>query len=529
MAQLNLNDRNGHHSEKQDSKVNLSRVLTSESKESKTFKPRPVDFKDYNLEQSVVLRQSPVWSRAIMLTLMGLACFGIVWANFAKIEQVIPATGQLKPEGTVKEVQAPLTGVVKTIYVKEGQKVKPGDLLLIFDTAANKAELDYLRKIRAALIQENQVYRRLIQAGSPEAAEMEFLRGNVSRETVFLLKNRAAILAENELLRTQLKNSGTGAASLGVDEQQRLQTAKRELDSRTAGARLGVEQIKRQLAQNAVKIDDSKATLAIEEKILNKLKILAEEGAIAQLQYIQQQKQVQNLKAEVAQLNQEQQRLQFDIQQGQQEVTNTVAVSNKNVLDQISENKQRIAEIDSQLTKILMENDKRLAETNSKISQTQLNVKYQEVRAPVGGTIFNMEAKNPGFVANSAQKLLTIVPNENFIAEAFITNKDIGFVREGMKVDVRIDSFPYSEFGDIKGELVSVGSDALPPDQTHQFYRFPAKIRLDKQSLNIKGKNISLQSGMSVSANIKVREERTVMSLFTEMFTNQVESLKQVR
>ena len=61
------------------------------------------------------------------------------------------------------------------------------------------------------------------------------------------------------------------------------------------------------------------------------------------------------------------------------------------------------------------------------------------------------------------------------------------------------------------------------------FYRFPAKISLDKQFLDVKGKTITLQSGMSISANIKVREERTVMSLFTELFTKQVESLKEVR
>jgi len=132
-------------------------------------------------------------------------------------------------------------------------------------------------------------------------------------------------------------------------------------------------------------------------------------------------------------------------------------------------------------------------------------------------------------VANPTQKLLQIVPNENFIAEVFITNKDIGFVRKGMKVDVRIDSFPFSQFGDIKGEIIDIGSDALQPDEIYKFYRFPARIKLNQQYLQVQDKHISLQSGMSISANIKVREERTVLSLFTEMFTNQVDSLKQVR
>jgi HlyD family secretion protein len=115
------------------------------------------------------------------------------------------------------------------------------------------------------------------------------------------------------------------------------------------------------------------------------------------------------------------------------------------------------------------------------------------------------------------------------IAEVFITNQDIGFVKEGMTVDVRIDSFPFSEYGDIQGEIISIGSDALPPDQIYDFYRFPAKIKLDSQTLNTNGREIPLQSGMSVSTNIKLREDRRVISLFLERFTKEVESLKNVR
>ncbi|MFK0735028.1 MAG: HlyD family efflux transporter periplasmic adaptor subunit [Gloeotrichia echinulata GP01] len=526
MTQLNGNSFNGNNGNaKQDNRANSdSRVALATTSPKGSL----VNLKDDNFEQAVVLRQSPVWSRTIMVTLMILACFGITWAYLAKIEQVVPATGQLKPEGTVKDVQAPVSGVVTAVYVKDGQVVKPGDLLLTFNSVATLAELNSLNKIRAALIRENDIYRRLMGATSAQATEIEFLRGNLSQEAAFLLKNRAAIVAENDLLRTQLKNSGTDTA-LGNDEQQRLRIAKTELDSRAAAAQLEVEKIKKQLTQTQVKRADTQSSLAIQQRILNKLQILAEEGGISQLQYLNQKQQVQNLQAEIAQLFEEEKRLNFDIEKGRQQLTNTVAGSDKTILDKIADNKQRLAQIDSQFMKIILDNEQRLADTTSKIAQTQLNIKYQELRAPVGGTIFDLQAKNPGFVANPTEKVMQIVPSENFIAEVFITNKDIGFVRKDMKVDVRIDSFPYSEFGDIKGEVISIGSDALPPDQTHQFYRFPARIRLDKQYLIIKDKKVFLQSGMSLSANIKVREERTVISLFTELFTKQVESLKEVR
>lgn len=97
-----------------------------------------------------------------------------------------------------------------------------------------------------------------------------------------------------------------------------------------------------------------------------------------------------------------------------------------------------------------------------------------------------------------------------------------------MPVDVRIDSFPYTEFSDIRGEVVKIASDAQPPDQITPYYHFPAEIRLSKQSININGKEVPLRSGMSLNANINVRK-RSVMSIFTEKFLGKIESLKYTR
>lgn len=231
MTQLNGNHLNGNQkngNQKNGSKQD-SPILT---KQQKADQESLINSSAQEFEQSVVLRQSPIWSRTIMVTLMALACFGITWAYFAKIEQVVPATGQLKPQGTIKEVQAPVSGVVKTVNVKDGQEVKPGDLLLTFDSIAPVAELNSLNQIRIALIKENQIYRRLMGASNATGSELLFLRGNLPQETAFLLKSRAALVAENDLLRTQFKNSGQDSR-LGIDEQQRLEVAKRELDSRS--------------------------------------------------------------------------------------------------------------------------------------------------------------------------------------------------------------------------------------------------------------------------------------------------------
>jgi multidrug efflux pump subunit AcrA (membrane-fusion protein) len=144
--------------------------------------------------------------------------------------------------------------------------------------------------------------------------------------------------------------------------------------------------------------------------------------------------------------------------------------------------------------------------------------------------VFDLKAF-PGFVATPQAQdavVLKLVPQQALIVQAYIPNQDIGFVRAGMTVDVRIDAFPFSEFGDIKGEVVSLGSDALPPTEIRPFYSFPAKIQLDQQVLPVRGQDVALQSGMSVSVNIKVRQ-RTVLSLFTDKFIQQIDQMRSVR
>ncbi len=148
------------------------------------------------------------------------------------------------------------------------------------------------------------------------------------------------------------------------------------------------------------------------------------------------------------------------------------------MLNQLAVNNKSIAEIDSQLTKILVENNKRLAEINSQLSQANLTLQYQDIKAPESGIVFDLQVHNPGFVASISQPMLKIVPGDALTAKVFITNRDIGFVKAGMDVEVRIDSFPFSEFGDVKGKLVWIDSDALPPDDVYPFYRYPAKVRL---------------------------------------------------
>ena len=129
---------------------------------------------------------------------------------------------------------------------------------------------------------------------------------------------------------------------------------------------------------------------------------------------------------------------------------------------------------------------------------------------------------------NADQSVLKLVPANRLQAKVEISDCDIGFVRVGLPVSVSVDSFPSGEFGYIKGTLAELGSDVLPPDRLSQVYRFPAMIKLQEQSVLFGEQELNLQSGMGVSANIKLRS-RPVISIISDMFTKQMDGVKRFR
>jgi hemolysin D len=474
-----------------------------------------------SFDRPIILQRSPFLSRAIVWGIVGFTSFSILWASFARIEEAIPATGKLEPKGTVKEVKAPLNGVVKSVNVRDGQRVKQGDLLLTLDPTTAQSQLASLQKIKTALQQESEFYRAVLANSAPGTKSLP-----LSPEVAALTQSRTTLAAENQLFRAQLSDTDPG--NFSAEQQLRLRSNQAEAASRSATAELEIAQLERQLAQNQVQLASAKDLLAVNQGIFNDLEPVAKAGGISRIQFLQQQQEVRNRQAQVEGLVEEQERLKLAIAQSGQKLQNTIALSSQNLLTRIADNEKRIAEIDSQLNKAIVENDKRVAEIDSQLSQTQVTLNYQELRAPADGTVFDLKASTPGFVANSTEPILKVVPDHNLLVEVFITNKDIGFIKEGMPVDIRVDTFPFSEFGDVKGKLVSIGSDALPPTQLRPFYSFPAKVELDQQVLKVNGRELPLQSGMAVSVNIKVRD-RTIMSIFTDGFVKGLESLKFMR
>jgi hemolysin D len=479
-----------------------------------------------SFDRPVLLKSSPLWSRVIIWSIALCSIGGVTWASLAQIEEAIPATGQLEPQGSVKEVQSPVTGVIKNIYVKEGQRVKKGDLLLKLDPQGQKYELVSLERIRTALQAENQFYR--LQTRLPKSqAYSSSAFANVPREMMSLADSRRSLVSENQLFYAQFQG-GSGSGSLTPEQQLRMQVRLQEEASRASATQSEAAQLQEQLLQASIELDSAQKTLATNQGMLDDITPLVAGGGLARIEQTKQAEAVQKAQADVLRLQREQKRIQLAIAQANQKYTNTVSTSRKDVLDNVAVNEKRIAEIDSQFAKAIVDNERQIAEIDNRLAQAKLTMKYQEVRAPGNGTVFEMKAKAAGFVANASEPILKLVPTESLTAKVYVTNKDIGFIRTGMIVDVRVDSFPFSEYGDIKGKITGIGSDALPPTEIRPFYSFPMKVQMDSQTLKTSGKSLKLQSGMSISVNIKTRK-RSVMSFFTEQFTNQVEGIKHLR
>jgi hemolysin D len=425
-----------------------------------------------------------------------------------------------------------------------------------------RPEILALTTNRSSILAENQIYRAELNGNNLANLAPEQRQRLQSSQVELASRVNYGQLEIGQVDNQMRENRGK---RIGLSEL--LTDSKAVIANIVAKATAKKSQIAAQKAENRSRYQSYKDLLVSNQSILNNLRPAADAGALSRNQAIEQEQKVMTRQSEIVQLdrqydklvqdeqeslansrleiqNQQQQikknqheigqldqefnRLVMATNQSREKLKNSVAISRKDLLTKIATNDKQIAEIDGQLNKLIVELDRKVADLNSQISQAKMNLKYQDISAPVGGTVFELKAGTPGFVATTSEPILKIVPDDSLTAKVFISNKDIGFVKPGMSVDVRLVTFNFSEFGDVKGKIISIGSDALPADKDHPYERFPATIKLDKQTLIIKGKPADLKSGMAVLANIKLRD-RTVMSIFTDMVMKQGDALKTIR
>ena len=194
-----------------------------------------------------------------------------------------------------------------------------------------------------------------------------------------------------------------------------------------------------------------------------------------------------------------------------------------NTISQINQKESEIISLKKESLKIINGYKKEL----EKISRT---LKYQNLKSSIKGKVFDLKAVKPGILLreNDNEPIMKIVPIDSLIAKVFVINRDIGFIKEGQLAKIRIDSYPFTEFGEIDGVLKSIADEVVFIDGQNNIPYYPATVKLNKQYLERNGKKYPLLSGQTVQVNLISRKKR-VISLFTDVINKSIDSLKSIR
>lgn len=293
------------------------------------------------------------------------------------------------------------------------------------------------------------------------------------KEGQLVRRNQPLVMLDTTVLvgrRQALEAENTQLGTSTQAELNRLQGALAQIDSTNAGLR---------------------SQLAITQQQLQSVRALERQGAASRFQVLDYEKTEAQLTAELRRNADERVKL-------------------------AAESRQRLAD----LARSLAQNQASRVENRELLQRVVL-------RAPVAGTILNLKAKTSQ-VVGAGEVLLQLVPNDSLRAEAFVNNQDLAFVRPGQIAEIAFAAYDRNKYGFIQGRVKTIGTDALPPDETYRFTRFPISLTLARQYLQSEGRRYPLQAGMALSADLRL-EKRTVLDLFTSSVLRNANAVRTIR
>jgi len=245
--------------------------------------------------------------------------------------------------------------------------------------------------------------------------------------------------------------------------------------------------------------------------IADRYRRLLNDGAASELQVLSSEEKVVQL--------------QNDIQTVQREVAVLEATS-------VSNTSAR----DAGLRQSIEDNLRRIAELEREITQSRLDLARINVTAPIEGVVFDLRISRGSLVERNEQRpLLKLIPQDNLQAKVYIPNGAIGFIRPDQAAEISLTSFPAGDYGYLPATVQRVGSDALTPDEQRRVLGtnaeglyFPAVLKLSQQALTVGKRDIRLQPGMSLTADIHLRNRRFI-SAITDMLEDKRRSLERLR
>lgn len=304
-------------------------------------------------EQPVILEKPAIWSHVFLWMIMLITTSALVWAYLAKIEQAVPAVGQLELKDGSRDIQAPTTGAVVRLHVEDGDRVEKNQPLLTFSPTAPGADLDSVKKVKDALEKENKFYEDVVNGR---------IQGPLPSNLESSIKDRQSLISQNQVLQAlidELYLNRGGGGSFDQSQQGLYINYRSEYLSRVAAAQGQVQELEKQLKQA---VD---AETAARDQLL-----------IANQQLNYAQKQLENTEQ---QLNYSQEQLKSAEQQrrlAQEQLTKSQEVfkSQKGILDRLSPLVEQgaIAELQKE------RQDQEVLKSESEVLRQQDQIKQRE-------------------------------------------------------------------------------------------------------------------------------------------------------
>jgi HlyD family secretion protein/hemolysin D len=419
--------------------------------------------------------------RTVVFVLALIVAVGLGWAWFGRVDITAVAPGKVVSQVHTKLIQPFETSTVNAILVSPGQKVRAGDAIIELDPTAALAERD-----RA---------KRDLSAAELDRVRLETFLDKAPTEMLPRVSSLSISFDEDEIRRAQAQLDAQRAerlSKLAAIDQERIQRkAEREA-----------------LVLTLAKVEQGLPFIAERADIRAKVTAM---GYASLLADSESQQLLVEAKSEM------------EIDRAKIESLDAAIEG----LDQKAAATQ--AEISSAAFTELSQARERARAASEALAKANHRVELQTLRAPIDGTVQQLHVSTIGAVVTPGQQLLSIVPDEGPIeVEAVLENRDIGFVAVGQSVEIKVDAFPFTRYGLMRGVIKSVDRDAEAPPtgqgaqgselaadgmanlEASDRLRYDVHIAVSGNSLTVDGRRAVLLPGMSVKAEILTGRRRIV-------------------
>jgi hemolysin D len=439
---------------------------------------------------------SPI-GRAIGSAIILLFCMALIWAWWGTIDIVASATGKILPSGRVKVIQPFETGVVRSIRVQDGQTVRAGDVLIELDPTANEAERDHLRNDLLAERLNIARLRAALSGGDDPLADF----------TPPAYADPELVSTQRQLLLNQVTEHRAKIAALV------RQQAQKEAEHATTAATI-------HKLETIIPVIQSRVDIR---------KTLVEKELGSKLSYF-----------EVFQLLVEQQE-EFAVQNSHLHETEAAIAAIRETRG------QAIAEYRHTISDDLAKAEQKANGLAQDLIKAEQKTRLQLLTAPVDGVVQQLAVHTVGGVVTPAQSLLVVVPSDSRLEiEAMVSNSDIGFVHARQEAQIKVDTFNFTRYGLLHGEVLSVSQDALIRDRPQersgdrapgaasetsepkgQELNYSARISLDRTRMRIDDRMVDLSPGMAVTVEIKTGSRNILSYLLSPLRRYRQETLRE--